>query len=123
MKKNIPNICERSGISYDYRLAFGNLTNYLERVSAGDPARTRYLAKRAFLHRAIPKYEEYFDPQEYDNVINDQNRATVEEINSLVEKLNELRTQGITDFDVLNPFKKLLELIEGNAKEPGELSR
>ena len=115
MKKNIPNICPHSGISYDYRLAFGNLTNYLERISEGDPARTRHLAKRTFLHRRIPKYEEYFDSQEYDNVINDQNRAVVELINEVVEKLNASRTQGVTDFKTLHSFKeKLLALINGN---------
>jgi hypothetical protein len=115
MKKNIPNICPHSGISYDYRLAFGSLTNYLERVSEGDPARTRHLAKRTFLHRHIPKYEEYFDSREYDNVINDQNHALIEQLNGIVEELNELRTQEIVDFDVLNALRmKLLGLIKGN---------
>jgi len=114
MKKEIPNICGRSGVSCDYRLAFGNLTNYLERVAEEAPARTRHLAKRAFLHRPVPKYEEYFDSREYGNIINNQNRSVIEQMNDIVEKLNVLRTQGIIDFDVLNALRmKLMKLIKG----------
>jgi hypothetical protein len=108
MKKDIPNICQHSGVSYDYRLAFGGLTNYLERVAAGDPPRTRHLALRTFSHRLIPKYEEYFDPEEYCNVINSQNGAVVEKINNIVDKLNELRAQKTSDFEILHPFKVAL---------------
>ena len=61
MKKNVPNICNNSNVSYDYSIAFGGLTNYLERVAEDAAPRTRHLALRAFLHRVIPtKYEEYF---------------------------------------------------------------
>jgi hypothetical protein len=118
MKKNVPNICRDSKVSHDYSFAFGSLTNYLERVADDDPPRTRHLALRAFLHRVIPKYEGYFSPEEYTNVINSQNSATVEKINSIVEKLNELRSQKISDFEVLQPFREsLLSLISsGNEK-------
>ena len=105
MKKDVPNICQNSGVSYDYRMAFGNLTNYLEKVADNDPPRTRHLALRAFLHRVIPKYEEYFDLKEYDNVVNDLNSEVVEKINNTVDKLNELRSQKISDFKVLQPLK------------------
>jgi hypothetical protein len=108
MKKDVPNICQKSNVSRDYSLAFGSLTNYLERVAADDPPRTRHLAMRAFFHRLIPKYEEYFDPEEYNNVINGQNNMVVGEINDIVDKLNALRSQKISDFEVLHPFKVAL---------------
>jgi hypothetical protein len=118
MKKDVPNICPNSNVSYDYALAFGGLTNYLERVAADDPPRTRHLAMRSFFHRLIPKYEEYFEPEVYGNAVNSQNSGIVERIDSIVEKLNELRSQKISDFDVLNPLKiALVDLISnGNDK-------
>ena len=108
MKKDVPNICQNSNVSYDYSFAFGSLTNYLERVADDDPPRTRHLALRTFLHRVIPKYEEYFDPEEYNNVINSQNNAVVEKINNIVDDLNELRSQKVSDCEVLLPFKVAL---------------
>ena len=108
MKKDVPNICKNSNVSYDYSLAFGGLMNYLERVAEDEPPRTRHLALRAFLHRVIPKYEEYFSLAEYNNVINSQNRAVVEKINDTVDKLNELRSQKISDCEVLHPLKEIL---------------
>ena len=118
MKKNVPNICRDSEVSHDYSFAFGSLTNYLERVADDDPPRTRHLAFRAFLHRVIPKYEEYFSPAEYNNVINSQNSATVDKINSIVEKLNELRSQKISDCEVLQPLRiALVDLISGGDKK------
>jgi len=116
MKKDVPNICQHSGVSYDYRMAFGGLTNYLEKVADKDPPRTRHLALRAFFHRVIPRYEEYFNLEEYDNVVNIQNSAVVEKINNIVAKLNELRSQKISDFEVLHPFKIAL----GNLISSGE---
>ncbi len=122
MKKEVPNICSQSGVSYDYNLAFGSLTNYLERVADNDPPRTRHLALRTFLHREIPKYDAYFDPKEYDNVISSQNNEVVNKISNIVDKLNDLRSQKISDFEVLHPFKEtLVSLItSGNEKSPLE---
>jgi hypothetical protein len=36
----------------------------------------------------IPYYEEKFPPSEYDNVVNSQNKDTVDAINALAEKMN-----------------------------------
>jgi hypothetical protein len=118
MKKDVPNICSKSNVSLDFSLAFGSLTNYLERVDAEDPPRTRHLAMRTFFHRVIPRYEEFFDPEEYDNVVNNQNSAVVEKINNIVDKLNELRSQKISDFEVLHPLKLVLGslLLSGEEK-------
>jgi hypothetical protein len=121
MKKDVPNICQKSNVSYDYSFAFGSLTSYLERVADDDPPRTRHLALRAFLHRAIPKYEEYFEPEEYDNVINDQNNTVVKKINNIVDKLNELRSQKVSDCEVLLPFKVALADLLSSGEENSPL--
>lgn len=114
MKKPVPNLSSTTGVSHDYRIAFGNLSNYLERIRDNDPPRTRHLAKRAFLHRAIPPYEEYFDPEIYSDVITDTNRETVARINAVVNTLNELRHAEVIDYDRLNPLEQeLLSLISG----------
>ena len=118
MKKDVPNICQHSGVSYDYRMAFGSLTNYLEKVADNDPPRTRHLALRAFLHRVIPRYEEHFNPEEYDNVVNNLNSPVVKRINNIVDKLNELRSQKISDFEVLHPLKiSLVNLVLSGDEE------
>jgi hypothetical protein len=117
MKKDVPNICQHSGVSYDYRLAFGSLTNYLEKVADNDPPRTRHLALRTFLHRVIPRYEEYFNLEEYENVVNSQNSAVVEKINNIVAKLNEQRSQKVSDFEVLHPYKIALGNLISSGKE------
>jgi hypothetical protein len=108
MKKDVPNICKNSKVSYDYSLAFGGLMNYLERVAEDETPRTRHLALRAFLHRVIPKYDEYFSHAEYNNVVNSQNSTVVEKINVTVDKLNELRSKKISDCKVLKPLKEIL---------------
>ena len=120
MKKNVPNICQNSNVSYDYNLAFGSLTNYLERVDSDDPPRTRYLAMRAFFHRVIPRYEEFFDPEEYDNVINDQNRVVVEKINNTVNQLNELRSKKTSNYETLQKLKSLLADLISNGNETSQ---
>jgi hypothetical protein len=114
MQKEIPNLCPKTGISYDYILAFGNLTNYLERVEEHEDARSRHLAKRAFIHRLIPRYAEYFDPQVYENPVNGLNADTVKRIDDVVDKLNSFRLEENTDFEQLSQSRKqLLSLIRG----------
>lgn len=114
MKKPVPNLCSTTGVSHDYRIAFGNLSNYLERVRDNDSPRTRHLAKRAFLHRAIPRYEEHFDSEVYADVITDLNREIVAKINAIVDTVSELRKANVIDYDRLHPLEQeLLSLISG----------
>ena len=50
--------------------------------------------------------------------LSSQNNTTVEKINSIVEKLNELRSQKISDCEVLQPFRvALAELISDGDKK------
>lgn len=114
MKKTIPNLRSATGVSHDFRIAFGNLSNYLERIRDGDPPRTRHLARRAFLHRSIPRYEEHFDPEVYADVITDSNREVVAKINEIVDTVNAHRKANVVDYDKLHPLEQeLLSLISG----------
>ena len=108
MKKKIQNIKPKYGLSRDFKIAFGNLSNYLERVRDGESARSRHLAKRSFLHRAIPKYEEYFDPDIYENVITNFNSENIFKINSLINQVNEMRATENTDFAKLSLLEQEL---------------
>lgn len=114
MKKTVPNLSAVTGVSHSFRIAFGNLSNHLERIRDNDPPRTRHLAKRAFLHRAIPHYEEYFDPGTYTDVLTESNREVVARINAVIDTINELRRAEIVDYDRLHPLEQtLLSLISG----------
>lgn len=116
MKIPVPNLCAASGVSYDFRLAYGNLNNYLERVEANESPRTRFLAKRSFLHRPIPHYEEYFNLDKYGAVITDGNREVIARINRLVDRLNALRESEVTDYEKLAPLRDVLDaLVAGKA--------
>ena len=104
-KKNVSNIQPESGLSKDFKLAFGNLSNYLERIRDDESARTRHLAKRAFLHRQIPRYEEFFDEEKFLNVVNEKNRIYVTKINSYVDELNDWRLKESIDIERLNAIE------------------
>lgn len=116
VKTPVPNICPESGVSRDFRLAYGNLVNYLERVEASEPPRTRFLAKRSLLHRRIPRYEEYFSADKHDGVTTEQNRGVIAAINRVVDRLNTLREAEVTDYETLAPLRDALDaLIAGRA--------
>ncbi len=109
MKKPVPNLCAASGISRDFRSAYRNLTHYLERIEAGEPPRTRFLAMRSFLHRPIPRYEEHFDPAQYNDVMNPANEAAIARINQIVGRLNALRESASADYKTLTSLRAELE--------------
>lgn len=89
-RKKVPNLSSNS-VSIDYRIAFGNLTHYLEKIDENADARTKFLARRTFLNRRIQKYEEFFNPLEYEDAITPENHLTVSEINDAVNEINQLR--------------------------------
>lgn len=112
--KKIPNLIPSTGISADFRRAFGNLTNYLERIRENDPPRTKHLAKRSFLHRSIPHYEEFFDPSVYENVITDKNKETIRNINLVIDKINESRKENLKEDPNLPIYEQeLISLLNG----------
>lgn len=113
-KKPVPNLSKETKVSYDFKLAFGNLNNYLERIEENDLPRTRHLAKRAFLHREIPHYDEYFNPDVYQDVVTEENKYAVNEINLVVDEINEKRRQKVSDYEQLAMLRDKLEnLING----------
>ncbi len=112
--KPVPNICESTQVSYDFKLAFGSLNNYLERVEEGDDSRTRHLAKRAFLHREILCYEDYFGSEVFQDVITAKNKDTVNKINLVVAEINERRKLQVVEYDELVELRdRLVKLVCG----------
>lgn len=107
-KKIVENIQPQYGLSRDFKLAYGNLSNYLERIRDRDSARTRHLAKRAFIHRQIPRYDEFFNEDTYLNVITEKNKIYVYKINSYIERLNLIRLSETLDFKELSEIEHAL---------------
>lgn len=88
-KQPVPNICQRTGISRDYKTALGTLHNLLQKRE--DDPRSVFLAKRFFTARAIPRYQEYFSDDKYEGVVTDSNRETVDRINTIIDSINQER--------------------------------
>jgi hypothetical protein len=117
MKMKVPNIFPHSGVSTDFARAYGSLSYYLECIEEEVKPRTKFLSKRSFFHRSIPRYDELFSPNEYAEVVTKQNQKTVESLNKLVDQLNILRQQELPDFKELSVIhKNLNRLIIGNKK-------
>lgn len=85
-------------MSQDYRNAVNGLRGFISAgmIKEGTDAITSYL----------PKYEEYFSDDEYDNVINDENMNGVRELNAIVEEI-----RGFTDPDKF-PIKRFNQLMK-----------
>ena len=90
-KKYPPYINDKSGLSLEYRYAFASLTNLLERIRDNDAARTRNLALKAFRHRKIKTYIEYFNDLGYRDVKTDANKLSINLLNDNITLLNTLR--------------------------------
>lgn len=116
--KKVPEINDKSGLSEEYRLAYGNLSGYLKRIKDRDHPRTIALAKRAFLHRRILKYSEFFSQNNYIEVATGFNKESVKKIDNIVDKINKFREEIIaksnTDFDKLSDedYKTLVSFLE-----------
>ena len=112
--KQLPNVISTSGLSSDYRLAFGSLSNYIERTQEDNLPRTRHLALKAFKHRHIKNYLEYFDPQVYSNVLTEKNKSAVDKISQQIELLNEIRLNEDVDLNQLMEIHQCLtDLLSG----------
>jgi hypothetical protein len=86
--------------------------NFIESIENDEPSRTRHLAKRSFLHREVPRYEVYFSSENFNNVINDANKESVSEINSIVDTINSSRLEGVVEYEVIQPLVlKIINLI------------
>jgi hypothetical protein len=109
MKLTLPNISDKNRLSKDYRLAYGNLNNYLESVEEAAPPRSRFLAKRSFLHRNVPHYDEYFSPDKYDHVVTNENRQLISQLNQFVDQINECREKEIYDYKTLSALRDALD--------------
>jgi hypothetical protein len=111
--KEVSNLSKNSYISRDYILALGSVINFIESIDNNEPSRTRHLAKRSFLHREIPHYEMYFSSENFNDVVNDANKESVDKINSVVDAINFYRLEGTVEFEVIQPLVlKIIKLID-----------
>lgn len=107
-KKYPPNINNKSGLSFEYRYAFASLTNLLERIRENDAARTRNLALKAFRHRKIKTYTEYFDDLEYQDVKTDANKLSINLLDENIMLLNTIRKSEKLEISELEKIEKTL---------------
>ena len=102
----------KEGIDKSYKLAFGHLDNLIRRRNKKEEIRWIKLAERAFLHRPFLRYEEFFDSNEVDTLITEQNEIAVNKLNTIVDSLNQMRLEKNTNHDELsniwNDLRKLL---------------
>jgi hypothetical protein len=105
----VPNIYEETGLSRNYRLAVGSFIGYLEAIEQGIRGRPLVLQKRSLALSPIRRYEEQFDG--YEKVITNENRGNVEKLNSLVDKLNEMRDEGKIKRDNYSELVQIKESI------------
>lgn len=110
------NINPKSGISSDYKLSYGNISNFLERVDGQESPRTILLAKRTFLHRGKMKfYEQYFKDQGYKVESTEENIKTISKLNSIVEKIRKLQedsTMASSTSEMYQDLKPLIKQLE-----------
>lgn len=109
MAKEVPNVNPETGVSSSYRLAYGSLSSYLGRVANGEDNRSIFLARRSYLSRRILRYEEYFKPEEYQDVVTEQNEETVKLINSVVDEINKMREDQDLDHEKLTSLVNRIE--------------
>jgi|APSaa5957512535_1039671.scaffolds.fasta_scaffold300360_2 hypothetical protein len=108
----ISNISTKSGLSRDYSLALGSVINLLESIEDNESSRTMHLAKRSFLHRELPYYEDFFSKERYMNVITDKNKADMKKINNTIDIINSYRLKGIIEYKEIKPLiSKIIDLI------------
>lgn len=116
--RQIPNILENTGISKDYVLAFGSIDNYLKRIKKGEGPRWIKLAVNVYLNRPILKYGEYFNSEEYEQVITNKNHERVKALDEIAENINKMRENGQKDYETLFClWKKAKKIIFGEPQE------
>jgi hypothetical protein len=112
-KQEIKNTSPISQLSRDYFLALGSMINLIESIDNNEPTRTRYLARRSFLHREVQHYDDFFNSNKYNVVINPSNKDSVDKINSIVDSINAYRLEGGTEYEVLQPLlSKITKIIQ-----------
>mgnify|MGYP001162227097 CR=1 FL=1 len=112
MKRKIPNL-NKENISKNYSKAFSTVDYYLECCQEKVDPRTKHLSKRSFIHRKIQKYEEYFDPEEYENVVNESNFMIISKLDDLVDQLNNFRVQNkLKEKELVSIVKQINSIIE-----------
>jgi len=84
-------------------VSLGSLINLIESYENKENSRVLHLAKRSFLHREIT----------LDNSILSKDKSKQVKMEEILNKINSLRLEGETSYDILNPlFRELVKLID-----------
>lgn len=90
--EEIPNILP-TGISKEYFKAFGRLNLFLRSIYEGKTTfRIKKFAENNLSNYRFKKYDEWFKPTRFRNVITDKNKRAINDLNKIVDELNSLVT-------------------------------
>ena len=106
-KQNLPQLNKETGISVDYRNTYVALKTLLDRKGID------YL-KNMIKENNIKfqKYEEYFPPFIYKDVITSENKETITEIDKLINDFNEKTNKENIESFGLEDFNRIFENLE-----------
>lgn len=94
--EEIANITPR-GLGEDYRKSFGPLNLFLRSIYAEtETKRIRKFAEERFTRQKYHfyKYTDWFPEGEFADVVNDKNRESIQQLDSIVARLNDLVDNG-----------------------------
>ena len=106
-RQTIPQLNKETGISVDYRNTYVALKTWLNKKgidSLRDFIKTNEIK--------LDKYEEYFSPSIYKDVINLENKETINEIDKLVNDFNEKTNNENIETFSLEDFNKIFDNLE-----------
>ena len=111
-----------TGVSKDYIKAFGPLNFYLRSIyEKHTTQKIKVFSRKNLLNFRFRRYEEWFDPEEYEDIITDKNEETIKRINEIVDELNSLvkrgdivlKSENQEDYRALGLFNEAIMIILG----------
>ncbi len=85
-KEEVPQVYPETGMSVDFANEFIALIMELQLISKEKESEARNYLAALFLTKDFKLYQERYPEAKYNNVVNEQNRDAVDEINSIIEK-------------------------------------
>jgi hypothetical protein len=106
-KQTLPQLNKETGVSVDYRNNYVALKTWLDNKGI-------YYLKNMIKENNIKfqKYEEYFSPSIYKDVITSENKETVTKIDKLINDFNEKTNKENLESFSLEDFNKIFDSLE-----------
>lgn len=106
-KQTIPQLNKETGISADYRNTYVALKTWLNKN--GIDSLKNFIKSNEI---KLDRYEEYFSPLVYKDVITSENKDSVIEIDKLISNFNEKTNKENIESFSLEDFNKIFENLE-----------